>query len=244
MGVTSKPIIVSGIALPILLCGLAVKAAEPYPPVPGSYRPTSEYPGQVNTGNTQRFVPSGTRNPPPVYQPALPQPGYFPPPGYGSTPYTTPGFNLNPGKMMNNAFGTGTNSLPYGYPPQPLSGNVAPVYDPPLPATSPGWNSYGTQPAAPTYEQQPAAPTYTQQPAVTQPSHAQGVAPVTPPEYSSESGMSTPPAPQQQVRPTTRAPRPFSNPQTSGNAFLQRPTSPSLGRNDSRFRPPELKGTP
>ena len=247
MGVKAKSTTIGSIGLSILLYGQAVLAAEPYPPVPGSYRPTSDYPGQTG-GNTQQFVPSTTRNPPPVYQPAAPQPGYYPPPspGYGSIPYSTPGFGINPGNMMNNTYGSGNNGLPYGYPPQPLSGNVAPVYNPPLPAATPGWNSYGAQPTAPTYGQQPAASTYTApQPAAPQPSHAQGVAPVTPPEYSSEPSVSTPPVPQQEARPTTtQAPRPFSNPQTSGNAFLQRPTSPSFGRNDSRFRPPELEGTP
>ena len=245
MDVPIKPATKAGIGMSILLSSLSIQAAEPYPPVPGSYRPTSEYPGQAGTGNTQQFVPSANRAPQTAYRTAPQQPAYYPapapPPTYNNRP-TIPGFNMNPGSMMNGIFGSGTNSLPYGYPPEPLAGHVAPVYDPPLPAASQNWADYGSQPAVPAYPQQPAAST-DWQPAVPQPDHAQEVAPAAPPEYSSQSGTNPEPI-TALTQPATRAPRPFSNPQETGNAFLQRPISTSFGRNDNRFRPPELKGTP
>ncbi len=58
------------------------------------------------------------------------------------------------------------------------------------------------------------------------------------------------PAPQQAAASTPKpapkpaAPRPFSNPQESGSSFTPRSITTQPGRNDSRFRPPELKGTP
>ena len=237
MGVHSKPATIT-IGISILLSSLSAQAAEPYPPVPGSYRPTGEYPGQAGAGSNRQFIPTTNSTPQPAY-PARQQPAYYPPPpAYGNNPYTTPGFNINPGSMMNNMFGSGNNNLPYGYPPDPLSGSVAPVYDPPLPAPSHNWSGYASQPGVPAYGQQPAAST-----PAPQPHNAQGIAPVAQPEYDNLSGTSPEPI-AQSAQPATQAPRPFSNPQAAGNTFLQRPLSPGFGRNDSRFRPPELKGTP
>lgn len=238
MGINAIPTIIGSIGLSMLLSGSAI-GADPYPPVPGSYRPTGEYPARTGRDNSQ-FAPA-TVNPAPAYQPITNPGTYYAPPAYGNSSSSTPGFSINPGNMINSMFGTGNNNLPWGYPQQPLTGSVAPVYDPPLPgAATPGWNNYGTQPTTPAYDMQPATPAYTQQPASTPP-NAQGVAPVTPTDYGSMSTL----APKERLPATTQAaPRPFSNPQTSGNSFPQRPGGPNFGRNDSRFRPPELKGTP
>jgi hypothetical protein len=237
MGAYSKSTAVISIGMTFLVFTLSVQGADPYPPVPGSYRPTGEFPGQNRSPANQQFVPSRNRNPQPTYQNNPPPASYYPAPAYGSNRYSTSGY-VNPGNM-NNRFGSRTNdSLPYGYPADPLSRNVAPVYNPPLPAAAPGWNTYAPQATSPTY-QQPAAPQYwQQQPAASQTGAYNESSPATQP---SENIQTSTARPQRQAAP--QAPRPFSNPQETGNAFVQR-SSPSFGRNDSRFRPPELKGTP
>ncbi len=235
MGAHGKSTLVISIGMTCLVFTLSVQGADPYPPVPGSYRPTSEFPGQQSSSVNQQFVPSGNRNPQPTYQSNPPPASYYPPPTYGGNRYSTPVY-ANPG---NNMFGSRSgDSLPYGYPPDPLSGTVAPVYNPPLPAAAPGWNTYAPQVTPPTY-QQPAAPQYwEQQPAASQTGRYNESSPAT---QASENIQTRTARPQKQAAP--QAPRPFSNPQETGNAFVQR-SSPSFGRKDSRFRPPELKGTP
>lgn len=247
-----KSIAIAVISSWVLPFSLSAQGTDPYPPVPGSYRPTGELPAQGSFQRHQQFVPLGHRNPqasvyPP--NPAPPRAGYYPPApayGYDGRQYNAPDFNFSPGAVMNDMFGSrGNSNLPYGYPPQPFSGAVAPIYDPPLPAATPGWRDYATQPA-PTYYQQPAAPQYWQQPATPQ-YWQQPAAPQTgslpqaaQPAYTTQPEVMAPPAPQ----PAVQAPRPFSSQQETGTTFVQRPHSTNLGRNDSRFRPPELKGTP
>ncbi len=237
MGLHCKSTAVACICSWVLLFNSNVQAGEPYPPVPGSYRPTGESPRQHSSRNNQQFVPSRNSNPQPSYQDSLPPaPGYSPPSApYGDSRYNPPGYGFNPGM-----YGGGTQDmLPYGYPAAPLSGTVAPVYDPPLPATTPGWGSGYAPPASvPGYPQQPATqPYWQQQPATPQTGEYLGTASASQPQDSFQT------APPSQPAPAAQAPRPFSNPQETGSAFVQR-SPPSLGRTDKRFRPPELKGTP
>lgn len=236
MGSNGKSTPVISIGMTCLVFTLSVQGADLYPPVPGSYRPTSEFPGQnSSSANQQQFVPSGNRNPQPTYQGSPPPTSYYPAPTYDGNRYSTPGY-ANPGSNMYGSRYSG--SLPYGYPPEPLSGTVAPVYDPPLPAAAPGWNTYAPQAMPPSY-QQPAAPRYWQQQPATS---LNGTYNENSPATQAPENIQTRTArPQKQAAPP--APRPFSNPQETGNAFVQH-SSPSFGRNDSRFRPPELKGTP
>jgi hypothetical protein len=160
---------------------------------------------------------------------------------------------------MNNMFGS--SNLPYGYPNMAAPVQVAPVYDPPVPGTGSGWN-YGPQPTytQPAYAQpaysQPALPTYgSTQPG---PPAVNSYAPAVD-AYGSNTGMDSPPSattnpPPLEPTPSGQgrgqsivkpAPRPFSNPQEAGQAFVQRSTTrTTYGGNDGRFRPPELKGTP
>ncbi|BAO45291.1 hypothetical protein [Thiolapillus brandeum] len=225
------------------------------PPVPGSYRPTDGNQVPNTSGNHQQFIPA---NPGAAGYPATaPAQGYAPP-GYwnNNAPASAPSFNVNPGNIMNNMFG-GNNNLPYGYPGMTAPARVAPVYDPPIPGAAPSWN-YGAQP---TYTQpaytQPAAPAYN----TAQPGNpaANGY---TPPAntYTGSTTISQPPPvssapPPLEPTPSGQghsslnikaAPRPFSNPQEAGQAFVQRNNSvrTTYGGNDSRFRPPELEGTP
>lgn len=177
MGSLSKSILFSSIAAGILLYSLHAQGAEPYPPIPGTYRPTGELPGQ---GDPQ-FAPSSRRSPQAGAYQTFPSRDNQYPSAYGAFPYTT-----------------GSNTVPYGYPADSLPGNSAPTYDPPPPAITPKWNSQPSPAEPPMYGQQPANP----------------------------------------------APRPFANPPEAENTFMQRPDHPGFGRNDSRFRPPELKGTP
>ncbi len=177
MGSRSKSILFSGIAAGMLLHGLHAHAERAYPPLPGSYRPTGELPGQGN----QQFAPSTQGNPRAgAYQLHPPQGSQYPPTFYGIPPYAT-----------------GSNYFPYGYPAGALPGSIAPAYGSP-PGVTPKWNDQPYPPAPPAYGQQPATP----------------------------------------------APRPFANPAEAENTFMQRPDNSGFGRNDSRFRPPELKGTP
>ncbi len=249
----------AALGLVALLNGLA-KAAD-RPPVPGAYRPTTE--GQIQTGpaNNQQFIPYGSSNP--VYPPAPVQQPAYAPPNYwnNSTPFpATPGFPLNPARMMNDMFGGGSSNLPYGYPALAAPAPVAPVYDPPIPSVTPGW-SYGTQPTTPAYVPPPASQTYnipsslpavnSQVPATDTYDAVGGVTPslpatttTPPPLEPTPSGQGRGQAVGDIIRP---APRPFSNPQETGNAFVQRSNTAlgtTYGGNDTRFRPPELKGTP
>ncbi|WP_456445400.1 hypothetical protein [Thiolapillus sp.] len=237
----------------LLLGTLAL--ADNRPPVPGSYRPTDGSQAQNTAGDHQQFIPSspgGAR-----YPAATAAPGYAPPNYWNNNaPAPAPGFSANPGRMMNNMFG-GYNGLPYGYPAMTAPAQVAPVYDPPIPGAAPAW-SYGTQPAytQPAYVQ-PAAPAYgTAQPAI--PATNTYAPPATAYDSSTGTSQSMPsstsppplePTPSGQGRSKINikpAPRPFSNPQEAGQAFVQRPGNGRItyGGNDSRFRPPELKGTP
>ncbi len=232
----------AALGLGIMLLGNLTTAAD-RPPVPGSYRPATD--GQVrNTvDNHRQFIPSGNSNS--RYSSPFPaQPAYAPPNYWNNNPppSTTPAFSINPGNMMNNMFGGGNSNLPYGYPAMAAPARVAPVYDAPIPGSTPGWNYYGTPTTTPGYTTPAPAGTGT---------------------YGSTGNMTDPPAtvttpppleptPSGQGRgqpgiKTQPAPRPYSNPQESGNAFVQRSntgTRTSYGGNDSRFRPPELKGTP
>ncbi len=174
----SKSILFSSIAAGILLYSLHAQGAEPSSPIPGTYRPTGEFPSQGN----QQFAPSSRRSPQAGAYQTFPSRDNQYPSAYGTFPYAT-----------------GSNTVPYGYPADSLPGNIAPTYDPSPPAIMPKWSS---QPYHP-----PGSPVYGQQP-------------------------------------TTPAPRPFANPAEAENTFMQRPDNPGFGRNDSRFRPPELKGTP
>ena len=159
--------------------------------------------------------------------------------------------------MMNDIFGGGSSSLPYGYPAMALPAPVAPVYDPPIPGATPGW-SYGAQPATPAYAPPATSQTYgaptsvpgvnSQVPVTSTHDAAGGMNPsipatIPPPLEPTPSGQGRGQAVAGATRP---APRPFSNPQETGNAFVQRSSAASTtyGGNDSRFRPPELKGTP
>ena len=239
MGLHKKSTAVAGSTMTALALSLSAYAADPYPPVPGSYRPTRDLPAQ----NNRQFMPSGRSSaPPPVtYTPNPPQTSYYPaPPTYSNDPrqFNPPTFDANPGSLMNNMFNPGSNNLPYGYPLEPLTGRVAPVYDSPLPAATPDWNSYVPQAVAPAYPQQPATNQYWQQPSATQPGTYQGGSVFAQPAYTPPN-----PAPTTAPQPVKPAARPFSNPQETGNTFVQR-ASPAVGRNDNRFRPPELKGNP
>jgi hypothetical protein len=223
-----------------LLSSTITQGASPYAPLPGAYRPTE---GQATT--TPQFNPSGNRPIPMGSYPSNPpQAAYPPPPGYSNNNnrYDMPGFNVNPGNMVNNMFNT-KNNLPYGYPSPPVSGNLAPVYEPPIPSSNPNWGSYGyqQQPATPGYSyQQPVNPQYWQQPAATPGNTYSEIAPSA--QYSSPaqaaSATGNPPAS------AYSAPRPFSNPQETGNAFVQRQGGMSSEHSDNRFRPPQLKGSP
>ena len=232
----------AALGLAALLNSLATAADRP--PVPGSYRPTTD--GQVQSGsaNNQQFIPYSSSNP--RYPSAPAQQPVYPPPNYrnnATPPPASPGFTVNPARMMNDLFGGASSSLPYGYPAMALPAPVAPVYDPPIPGAAPGW-SYGTQPAAPAYapppSQAPAAGSYSATGSVN-PAVPAATAP--PPLEPTPSGQGRGQAVTGVTRP---APRPFSNPQETGNAFVQRSSAASTtyGGNDSRFRPPELKGTP
>ncbi|WP_456373072.1 hypothetical protein [Thiolapillus sp.] len=234
----------------LLLGGLA--AAADRPPVPGSYRPTDNGQIQATPGNHQQFIPTRPGN---SRYPAT-APSTYAPQDYwnNNTPATTappPGISITPGQM---------NPLPYGYPNLAAPAPVAPVYDPPIPgAAPPGWGyHYGAQPAyaQPTYSP-PAPPAYSNaQSGVSTPNSAVPAADA----YSSRSASTqalpaatlpppVEPTPSGQGRGRTTiktAPRPFSNPQEGGQAFIQRsnPIKTTYGGNDNRFRPPELKGTP
>ena len=219
-------------------------------PVPGSYRPTQEAPasaqGQfVQPGPSPAYSQSGISPSPaapsylPSTQPAVP---YYAPPAYTAPTYAPTygggyrdlGFGMFPFDSFTPfGFGDRRNDSVYGYLPPAPGGYVAPIYHPPLPAAPPlyGAYTYGTQPAggygtpAPSYPQTPGYPE-AQQPA---PQASAAPQPSAKPQIT-------------QPAPASKPPRPFSNPQESGSAFVQR--SVNLGRSDSRFRPPELKGTP
>ena len=242
-----------------LLNSLATAADRP--PVPGSYRPTTDGQVQAGSGNNQQFIPHTNSN---SRYPSAPagQPGYAPPNYWNNNPppAPSPGFSVNPGRMMNDMFSGGNGSnLPYGYPAMAAPARVAPVYDPPIPGTTPGWG-YGTQPATPAYAPPPASQTYnvpsslptlnSQTPVTDTYSVPGGVTPAVPtattppPLEPTPSGQGRGQAVTGVTRP---APRPYSNPQETGNAFVQRSNAAvrtTYGGNDSRFRPPELKGTP
>jgi hypothetical protein len=230
----------------LLLSTLAL--AENRPPVPGSYRPTDGSQVQNTSGNHQQFIPAspgGAR-----YPATAPAQGYAPP-GYwnNNAPASTPAFNVNPGRIMNNIF-EGSNNLPYGYPAMAAPARVAPVYDPPIPGAAPSWN-YGTQPVYP----QPVSPAYS----TTQPGNAavngyassvntyESSTPISQPASTAPPPLEPTPSGQGHSAVNIKsAPRPFSNPQEGGQAFVQRNNSArtTYGGNDSRFRPPELEGTP
>ncbi len=250
----------AALGLVAMLLGSPATAAD-HPPVPGSYRPTTDSQIQAGPGNHQQFIPYTNSNP---RYPSAPtqQPGYAPPNYWNNNtppPNTSPGFSVNPGRMMNDMFNGGSSNLPYGYPAMAAPARVAPIYDPPIPGGTPGWG-YGVQPATPAYAPQPASQAYntpsslpsanSQAPAAGAYNAAGDVNPAIP-------ATTTPPplepTPSGQGRgqavagPTRPAPRPFSNPQETGNAFVQRGNTAlrtTYGGNDSRFRPPELKGTP
>ena len=242
----------------VLLNSLATAADRP--PVPGSYRPTTDGQAQAGSANNQQFIPyssSNSRYPSaPAQQPVYAPPNYW---NNATPPAGNPGFPVNPARMMNDMFGGGSSNLPYGYPAMAAPAPVAPVYDPPIPGGTPGW-SYGTQPATPAYAPPPTGQTYNIPPSVPTlnsqtPATDTYSAPVsiTPAVPTATTPPPLEPTPSGQGRgqamtgATQPAPRPYSNPQEAGNAFVQRSNTAvrtTYGGNDSRFRPPELKGTP
>ena len=149
--------------------------------------------------------------------------GGYAPPGYGLTPpppnyqgNRNPGFTPpSPNGFMNDLFGR-RNELPSTYLPPPTPPLAAPV--------APVYNPPIPQPAPQVPPMNQTAPA--QPPEVAKPAPA--------PTLRKEKIKSPPPPP---------SPRPFADPEASGSAFPLRSVVPS-GRNDPRFRPPELKGTP
>ncbi len=233
-------ILFTSITTSALLLSVSAQGASTYAPMPGSYRPTE---GQPTATATPRFNPSSNRNLPAGNYIPTPPPRAYPAPNYNNNnnQFSTPSFNMNPNNMMNSMFNNrnnrGNNNLPYGYPALPNYGAVAPVYDPPLPSVNPGWNNYQSPASTPAYNsQQPTNAQYwQQQPATNQDDTYGGAVPSTQSSYPTQPEASAT---------TGSAPRPFSNPQETGSAFVQRQGKQSFGQSDGRFRPPELKGTP
>ena len=205
---------------------------------PGSYRPVE---GQTSSGNAQgQFAPVQNRSnaqrwtsTQPLPSPVLPAQPQAPATSYVPGSYGVPAY------------------------PQPSYAPVAPVYNPPVPALPPqppAYGSYGysypVQQQTPTgysFQQQVPANYPVQQQVPTSypgqqhwslPAGSTYVPPV--PAQPQQAAASAPPKP----APKPAAPRPFSNPQESGSSFTPRSITIQPGRNDSRFRPPELKGTP
>ncbi|RTZ72279.1 MAG: hypothetical protein DSZ00_08645 [Gammaproteobacteria bacterium] len=192
--------------------------------------------------------------------PAYPQPSYAPAaPRYDNRGWNPPPLP-DPTNILDDFFGTRRNDTAGSYlppPVPPVPAPVAPVYNPPVPALPPqppAYGSYGysypVQQQTPTgysFQQQVPANYPVQQQVPTSypgqqhwslPAGSTYVPPV--PAQPQQAAASAPPKP----APKPAAPRPFSNPQESGSSFTPRSITIQPGRNDSRFRPPELKGTP
>ncbi len=212
----------------------------------GSYRPVDSNTQQLpsNTDSDSRFAPQASapqadalspssnqgRQPMPGYAPSVwQQPAYYPAPvpAY-PTEKSTPNYNvnLNPMGIIDDFFGSGSNR----------NANSAYVYPSALPPTyaPPSYN------ILPTYGQMP-----TSAPSGYHPETAVDTPVDTPSGNASTSWNPPASATHESMRPATDpTPRPYANPQESGNSFMQRPWSSVNGAHDSRFRPPELKGTP
>jgi hypothetical protein len=165
---------------------------------------------------------------------SLPATGYAAPP----PPPPAPGYDTNrngyglplpnPGSFMDNFFGGNKDDRPPAYlppPAPPLTAPVAPVYSPPVPQPP---TTLPATPSAPVDTIEVPSPEEA-------PPHAQFLGQKRKNENQDREKIK--PAPQ------PPSPRPYSNPQETGNAFPLRGSS-QAGGSDSRFRPPELKGTP
>jgi len=210
-----------------------------------------QFPPTDNRGTTQRWSYNQTLPSPRL--PAQPQAtpsGIYAPPGYSynAAPYPAPmpgppsqydnrgwnpGISMDPTDILDSFFGGPEHDAHrpgiYIPPPSfPFSPPVAPVYNPPVPAT-PAQPAYGGY----SFTQQP------QQGYRGDPARQEQQQPTIPDHYAA-----TPTTAQQpKAAEKPKAPRPFSNPQESGSSFPPRSTR-QAGRSDPRFRPPELKGTP
>ena len=215
---------------------------------------------------TQPQVPATSYVPGGYGVPAHPQPSYAPAaPRYDNRGWNPPPLP-DPTNILDNFFGTRRNDTAGSYlppPVPPVPAPVAPVYNPPVPAAPPQPPAYGGYGYSyPAQQQVPTGYPFQQQVPANYPVQQQ-----VPTSYPGQQNWSLPagstyvppvpaqpqqaaPAPQQAAAsapkpaPKPAAPRPFSNPQESGNSFSPRSITIQPGRNDSRFRPPELKGTP
>ncbi len=202
------------------------------------------------------------------YYPTTPYAGgYYAPPAYAppASDRSTNGFTLpvpNPGNFLDDFFGSRDDDRRTAYPPAPPVAPVTPYgYGLPAPAYGGYYGAPGTlaapaplpatAPPQPVQPAQPSAPAVSRPTASASPQRSYRPQPTTAAasrHSASSQGNWRPPAESQPTHPSTTitsrdAPRPFSNPQTSGNLFPMR-EPPQVGRNDPRFRPPELKGTP
>ena len=192
---------------------------QQFAPPAKSAKSTSDYPAPAPTYSPPVALPPPVWQQPSYYPQAAVQPraGYLPEP-------QLPVYNMNfsPRDMMSDFFGSDTNkyndSLQH-YPPV-----VPPQYA--MPSAYPNVQPY--VPSAPTpdsaYSYSTSDPMATRQ-------NGQDPAPL--------SARSQP-----EPQTSKPNPRPFSNPQETGNTFVQRSPGYVDGMNDRRFRPPELKGTP
>ncbi len=190
--------------------------------------------------------------------PAYPQPSYAPAaPRYDNRGWNPPPLP-DPTSFLDDFFGTRRNETTGGYlppPVPPVPAPVAPVYNPPVPAAPaqpPAYSGYGYGYNYPVQQQVPSNYPVQQQVPTSYPGQQNWSLPpgstYVPPVPAQPQQAA--PAPQQAAAPAPKpapkpaAPRPFSNPQESGSSFTPRSITIQPGRNDSRFRPPELKGTP
>ena len=190
--------------------------------------------------------------------PAYPQPSYAPAaPRYDNRGWNPPPLP-DPTSFLDDFFGTRRNETTGGYlppPVPPVPAPVAPVYNPPVPAAPaqpPAYSGYGYGYNYPVQQQVPSNYPVQQQVPTSYPGQQNWSLPAgstyVPPVPAQPQQAA--PAPQQAAAPAPKpapkpaAPRPFSNPQESGSSFTPRSITIQPGRNDSRFRPPELKGTP
>ena len=199
------------------LFGLLISDAQAgdYQPLPGSFRPPS--PGDTSTRQSQ--YPPANRQP--IVAPSQQQIWTSQP--YGASPnYYLPAPQVAPQYPQQDSSGDNWN--------RSININPGNMFNDMF-----GLNNSGTTVQAPTYYQQPAYPSpVPYAPVYQQPYHYGSTYPH-PERYSY-------PAPQlQAVQPVqSPVPTPVSPPVQQPAPFTSRPFG---GGNDTRFRPPELKGT-